>query len=92
MDRICTGTKGTASGVLRTTGRELSGLLLYREQRETNAEATTSDAQRRGANRATKEGKASGRSDRHCHFPEEARDACEIQEEPVDELQEYLYP
>ena len=48
-----------------------------------------------GADRTTKEGKASGRSDRHCHLPSasgEARGACEFQEEPVDELEEYLYP
>ena len=47
MDRICTGTKGTASGVLRTTG----------------------------ADRTTKEGKASGRSDRHCHLPSRLRNS-----------------
>ena len=47
-----------------------------------------------GAHRATKEGKASGRSDRHCHLPSTpkgARGACEVQEEPVAELEEYEY-
>ena len=34
----------------------------------TRTKGTASDVQRRGANRATKEGKASGRSDRHCHL------------------------
>ena len=54
-----------------------------------------SGVRRRGANRATKEGKASGRSDRHCHLPSasgEARGPCELQEEPVDELRENKYP
>ena len=47
----------------------------------------------RGANRATKEGKASRRSDRHCHLPstpEGARGACELQGVLVDELEEDL--
>ena len=69
-------------------GRELNGLSLYREQRGTNVKVTASDVQSSGANRATKEDKASGRSDRHCHLPSasgEARGACEIQEEPVAE-------
>ena len=54
-----------------------------------------SGVRRRGANRATKEGKASGQSDRHCHLSSasgEARGPCELQEEPVDELQENKYP
>ena len=64
-------------------------------KRGTNVKLTVSDVQRKGTNRTTKEGKASGRSDRHCHLPSasgEARGACEIQEKPVDELEEYLYP
>ena len=59
-------------------GRELNGLSLHRDQ------VTASVVRRRGANRTTKEGKASGRSDRHCHLPSasgEARGAYEIQEE-----------
>ena len=70
-------------------GRELSGLLLYREQ------VKASDVQRKGANRATKEGKASGRSDRHCHLPSasgEAKGACEYQGVPADDLEEDEYP
>ena len=41
------------------------------------------------------EGKASGRSDRHCHLPstpEGAIGPCELQGEPVDELEEDEYP
>ena len=74
-------------------GRELSGPSLYREQRETNVKVTTYDVQRKGTNRTTKERKASGRSDRHCHLPSasgETRGACEIWEEPVDDLEENL--
>ena len=56
----------------------------------TGNKGKASGVQRRGANRATKEGKASGRSDRHCHLSSasgEARDACELQGVPVAELE-----
>ena len=72
-------------------GRELNGPSLCRDQK-----GKVSGVRRAtGANRATKEGKASGRSDRQCHLPSasgEARGPCEFQEEPVDELQENKYP
>ena len=67
MAHRCTGNKGKASGVRRTTG----------------------------ADRTTKEGKASGRSDRHCHLPSasgEVRGAYEHHYVPVDELEEVEYP
>ena len=51
----------------------------------TGNKGTASGVKRRGADRATKEGKASGRSDRHCHLPSTpggARGACDLQEEP----------
>ena len=72
-------------------GQELIGPSLYRDQKGkmSGVRRTT------GANRAAKEGKASGRSDRHCHLPSasgEARGACELQGVQVDELEEYLYP
>ena len=72
-------------------GRELIGPSLYRDQKGKASGVRHAT----GADRATKEGKASGRSDRHCHLPSasgEARGASEIQGVPVDELQEYLYP
>ena len=71
-------------------GQELNGPSLYRDQGKASGVRRTT-----GANRATKEGKASGRSDRHCHHPStsgEARGACELQGVPVAELEEYLYP
>ena len=70
-------------------GRELNGPSLYRDRK-----GKVSVVRRRGANRATKEGMASGRSDRQCHppsTPKGARGACEVQEEPVAELEEYEY-
>ena len=90
----CVFTGSVVSDTPNGCGRELSGLSLYREQRGTNVKVTASDIQRRGANRATKEGKASGRSDCYCHLPstpEEARSACELQGVPVAELQGYGY-
>ena len=70
-------------------GWELNGPSLYRDQ------GKASDVQRRGANRATKEGKASGRSDRHCHLPSasgEARGACKVQGDLGHVLEENMYP
>ena len=61
----------------------------------TGNKGTASDVERSGANRAKKEGKASGRSDRHCHLPstpEGARGPYELQGVPVDELEEDEYP
>ena len=79
----CVFTGSVVSDTPQRLWPELNGLLLYREKRDSIC------VRRRGANRATKEGKASGRSDRHCHLPstpEGARGACDLQGVPVDEL------